>query len=371
MKKLLLFLSIGIVLIAIPATVYLTGKNQEVRKKAAPASTLTLTPTTLTKKVGETFTLEAKLDTATNQVGVVQIRIVYDPTKLQAQDITNGPLAPSITVSGKIDPTGKASITVGAKNNTQPITGSGTVAIITMKAIGPSASPVSVRYTPLPDTFANALGEGSNNVLIGITPANITILNADGSQAPAAVGGATVAPTITTTSAPSAMATYTPVPTPTSIPTSTIAPTLTLTPTIASQSSPATPAALTIDSINKNEEVLTTKPTFSGTAEPGSTITLTIYSQPYTVVVTADEEGNWTYTPQEDMETGPHTIVATASNPDTGQTQTTTVPFVISAGGSASESSMPVAGDIYTTIALLGIGVLFIIVGVFTPAIIR
>ena len=123
MKKVLLFVFIGLIILAIPATVFLVGQNQEIRKRAAPASTLSLSPSTTTKKVGDTFTVEVKIDTGTNQVGVIQLRIVYDPAKLQGVDITNGPLAPSISVSGKIDATGKASITVGAKNNTQPITG--------------------------------------------------------------------------------------------------------------------------------------------------------------------------------------------------------------------------------------------------------
>lgn len=349
MKKVFLFLFIGLLLLAIPATVFLVGKNQEVRKRAAPASTLTLTPTAVTKKVGDTFTLEVKLDAATNQVGIIQLRIVYDPAKLQAQDITNGPLAPSIRVSGKIDPIGKASITVGAQSAAQPITGSGTIAVLTMKVLESAATPISVRFAPAPETFANAIGEGDANVLIGTTPANITLLNADGSQptpGPTPQGGSELNATPTAT--PSAT------------------PSLFITPT-ASESAQATPSAITIDSIQANEQVFTDKPTFSGKAPPGSTVTLTIYSAPRTVVVTVDENGNWTYTPTEGLEAGPHTVVALASDPTTGETQTTTIPFSVDASG----SGMPVSGSVNTTILLIVLGTLLFLTGALVPVFIQ
>ncbi len=353
MKKLFLFVSIGLMLLAIPATVFLVGKNQEVRKKAAPASTITLAPTALTKKVGDTFTLEVKLDTASNQVGVVQIRIVYDPAKLQGLDITNGPLAPSIRVSGKIDPVGKASITVSAKSTAEPITGAGTVAVLTMKVIDSSASPVSVRFAPAPETFANAIGEGENNVLIGTTPSNITLLRADGTQETATTS-VTPPPSVTITT------------TPTGTPSGSLTPTLT--PTLAATgSAEATPSSITIDTIAENEQVLTDKPTFSGTAPPGSTVTLTIYSEPKTVVVTVDENGNWTYTPDEALEPGPHTVVAVASDPTTGETQTTTVPFVVDASG----SGIPVSGSVDMTIMLIVVGVIFLLSGALIPVFIK
>lgn len=368
MKKILPFVSIGLILLAIPLTVFFVGQRQEIRKRAAPASTLTLSPATVTKKVGETFTLEAKIDTGTNQVGVVQIRVVYDPAILQAQDITNGPLAPSISVSGKIDATGKASITVGAKSTSQPIKGAGTVAILTMKALTATAGPVSVRFTPLPDTYANALGEQSN-VLVGTTPANITVVNADGSAgtataAPTATPSATIKPTVSLTATPTRL----PTPTPTT------ALTLTLTPTptqMATSGAGATSSAVTIASIEPNEQVDTRTPTFAGTAAPGSTITLTIYSTPRTVIVTVDANGNWTYTPEEGLEPGPHTVVAMASDATTGQTQTATVPFVVAAGDSATESAMPVAGNTETTILLVFMGAIFLLSGLLAPVVLR
>src|SRR3989339_780654 len=67
-------------------------------------------------------------------------------------------------------------------------------------------------------------------------------------------------------------------------------------------------------------EVNTKRPTFMGTGEPGSTIT--IYSDEVIIgTTTVDEEGNWSFTPETDLTEGDHTITFTstdlASNTDT------------------------------------------------------
>ncbi|OGB76817.1 hypothetical protein A2476_05040 [candidate division CPR3 bacterium RIFOXYC2_FULL_35_7] len=67
-------------------------------------------------------------------------------------------------------------------------------------------------------------------------------------------------------------------------------------------------------------EVNTKRPTFMGTGEPGSTIT--IYSDEVIIgTTTVDAEGNWSFTPETDLTEGDHTITFTstdlASNTDT------------------------------------------------------
>lgn len=342
MKKLFLYFSIAIILLGIPISVFLVSRNQDLRKRAAPATTLFLSPAVITKNIGETFSLDVKIDTAENQVGVIQLKLEYDPTKLEAVDITNGALAPTIRVSGKIDEAGVASITVGAKSTAEPITESGTIAVVTLKAIAATTEPITVKFSAPPETYANALSEGENNVLIGMTPATVTIQNL----------GSSLTPTLTPTA--------TPLVTPTATPIATLSGTLT--PTLTPTQS-ATPAALSITSIQPNENITTSTPTFSGSVQPGYTITLTIYSEPRTVVVTVDENGNWTYTPEEGLDNGPHTVVALATNPTTGETQTSTVPFVVNGEGSSTESAVPVTGSVQTTMMLLGLALLCFIIG--------
>jgi len=350
MKKVVLFIICGILLIGIPLAVYLVGKNTEIRKRAAPATTISLSPSQVTKRADETFSLEVKIDTADNQVATVQLQIVFDPASLQAVNITNGALAPTIRVSGKVDETGKATITVGARDATHPITGTGTVAILTMKTLAAAATPVTVQFSPSPDTFINALGEGENNVLTGSAGATVTILEAVGGVSETGALG-------------------TPTPTPTS--------SLTPTPTIEQNQT------LQITSPANNADLATDMPTFGGVASPGATITLTIQSTPQTVVVTADANGNWTYTPTTPLEEGQHTISALTTDPATGASQTSTTSFVVAAGGdttaepssgsavAASGSAVPETGTVETTFILITIGVLIFLGGALLPVFTR
>lgn len=361
MKKVFLYIGIGIALLAVPITVYVVGQNSDIRKKAAPASTLAFSPSASSVKVGETFSLAVKLDTADNQVGLVQLRIIYDPAYLVAEDITNDLFAPSIRVSKKIDATGKASITVGAKDSTHPINGSGTIAIITMKAVKASATPILVKFTPSPDTIANALNEESTDVLIGRSPASITIKNADGSTA--------TATTVIT-------------PTPTKIQAAnTASPSGTLSTTSFSDSTAsdsgeteevATDSAVLITSIAENEVVESEVPVIRGKGVPGSTITIIIHSSSeQTAVVTVDENGNWVYTPTTPLEPGDHTVQAMTTDPNTGETHTDTTAFVVASGNevttASTGSAIPVSGSTATTTWLLVMGVLLLAVGALVP----
>lgn len=340
MKRIVIILISLITLIAIPASVLLTMRNQELRKKAAPATTLTLTPTTLNKAVGEEFTLEVRMDTAGNQIVAVDLKLSFDPAKLEAEWIHNGTMFPNILSSGTVG-NGTIAMALGATNTTTPITGTGTVATIKFKALAATTSPVAVRFTA--DTFVGALNEGSTNALTSTIPATITIGGTS-----SGTGGGTVTGTVTPTQA------------------SSITPTLT--PTLAASDS-ASPSGVTIDSPTRNESVATQKPTIVGTAPPGTTVTVTVYSDPITVTVTADANGNWTYTLADELEAGPHTIVVAAQDPTTGQSHTATLAFVVATGdeNGASGSAIPVSGTTENTILLLTLGMLFILIGSVTP----
>ncbi len=342
MKKVFLLLSIILLTIVLPATVLLVSQQQELRKKAAPATSLAFSPATVTKKNGETFSLEVTIDTGSNQVVAAELHVVYDPAKLEAQSITNGSLFPNILTSSQIE-RGTASITVGAVSATKPVAVAGSIAVVRFKTLESTESPVTVRLAP--NTFVGGIGEGATNVLIGTTPATITITG-DGSTAGSK--NATQSAHLATSPSP------TPMPT--------ISPTLTL---AASAS-----ATLSITNIATGSAVATNKPTIRGKATPGATVTITIYSTPQTVTVKADINGNWSYTPVTALTDGPHSVVVSA--PDSGgTTKTATTQFVVAAGGSsASESAtiiptaqpIPTSGTVSWTFVLLILG-LFIFLG--------
>lgn len=325
-------------LLGIPATVFLSSRNQELRKKAAPATTLSLSPSVVTKKVGEEFTLEAMINTADNQVVASEIQLAFDPTKLEAISITNGIKFPLILVSGTIE-SGTASISVGAANTTTPITGSGTAAIITFKALDATTAPISVSFTS--ETFVGALGESATNVLVSSIPAKITITSNAALETP------TPTPTL------SSQTTLTPTPTP----------------TLVSSPPSSSGSALQITSPTSNQSIATTKPVITGNASPNSTVTITIYSEPQTVTVVTDSNGNWEYVVPNPLEEGPHTIVVAALDPITNVTKTATLAFVVSdqSGNSATGSAMPISGSVENTLMILFIGVFFILAGAFIP----
>lgn len=343
MKRIVVIIVSLLIFLAIPVTIFLVMHNQELRNRAAPATTLTLTPATLSKQVGDEFTLEVHMDTAANQVVAVQISLSFDPTKLEAEWIHNGTMFPNIITSGVVG-NGSASIALGAANTTTPISGTGLVGTIKMKALAGTTTAAQVKFSA--DTFVGALGEGSTNVLSSTIPASITI----GGGGPTPTQGAT---------------------TPTVNPSGTITPTLS--PTQEATDS-ATTSAVTISSPVTNQSVSVATPTIKGKAPPGSTVTIAVYStQQITATVTADANGNWSYTIPEALEAGPHTVVVAAQNPTSGQTETATLAFVVADGTSngASGSATPVSGDVEPTLILLGLGALLLVGGSVIPLVQR
>lgn len=208
MRKTLAFIVVGITaLILIPIIMVSVKHQQDVRSRAAPATTLTLLPAQLQKNAGDTFTLDIHIDTGTNDVTLAKIDLIFDATALEALSITNGPLAPRIYSPGTVSP-GNAGISIGAESELKPISGSGTIAVIRLKVIGTSATPVSLQFSSA--TVVSGLSE-TINVLTGTTPAILTIA---GGQSQ----GTTLTPTPTLTPQPTSGLTSTPTisPTPTS-----------------------------------------------------------------------------------------------------------------------------------------------------------
>jgi len=352
MKKIFLYVAIGLLLLAIPATIFFLGQQRDIRTRAAPATTLSLTPTDQTVNVGDTnVKVTVQIDPGPNQIVSADIYLTYDATKLTATGATNGSSAPRILNSGVFE-NGTASIRVGAASNAQPIASPGPIAVFTFTAkSGTTAlSPASISFAA--NTFIGGLNESTANVLIGTKGAKITI-------------------TDTNTATQSLAAS--PTATPTATLTSTLTPTLTPT-KAASQSGEATSSALTIVSPVTNGNV-STEPVIQGKAPAGSTVTIVIHSTQQTVTVTTDANGNWSYTPTTALDAGPHSVVASVLTA-AGTTQTATTSFVVVAsagmgGGTSSDTAMPVSGNVETTILLIGLGLVLLVSGAILPVFIH
>lgn len=332
MKKIVFFIILIIILFAVPISVYLVGQQQELRSRAAPATVLALNPSTINKTQGDTFSFDIQIDTGGNNVAMAEVHLVYDATKLEALSITNGPLAPKIAASGIVG-SGTASITVRAENTTQPMKGTGTIAIIRFRAIGVAETPTQVKFDTT--TFVSGLGENNPNVLVNSIPASVTISTGQGSQA---------APTASNAASPTVIIT----PTPTS------------TPSVEASSS-----AIQITVETDESGMSPNAPLIQGIAPAGSTVTIVIHSDPITIVVTVDENGNYHYTPTQPLTDGTHTIIVTSQNLD-GTANTASSEFTVSSSVNETliEDAMPTSGTFIYTIILIGVSILLLLGGV-------
>jgi sugar lactone lactonase YvrE len=87
---------------------------------------------------------------------------------------------------------------------------------------------------------------------------------------------------------------------------------------------------------------LSQRPTFSGTAEPGSTVTVTVHSDPVVCTATADGAGNWSCQLPTDLPAGAHQAYYAIRLPN-GSTQNYG-PYAVTVATSSSPSSVSTNG---------------------------
>src|SRR5579864_8640153 len=86
-KKIFLLVGLGILLVAIPATLFLSQRKQETRSRASASTSLSFTPDSSTsnpiqKNVGDPVSLDITVNPGTNLVTFVRFQVQFDPTKL-------------------------------------------------------------------------------------------------------------------------------------------------------------------------------------------------------------------------------------------------------------------------------------------------
>ncbi|MGI8404869.1 MAG: Ig-like domain-containing protein [Thermomicrobiales bacterium] len=87
--------------------------------------------------------------------------------------------------------------------------------------------------------------------------------------------------------------------------------------TVSAGPAPAMPTITSVGTVQVNGQTKIYytghRPTFAGTAAPGSTITVDIHSDSITLTTTADNQGHWSVTPDRDLPNGDHTVTITAT----------------------------------------------------------
>jgi len=179
-KTLLIIAVIVLALAGIGGGIYLVNQNQEVREKAAPATTIFFQPETKETKINDVVNFDILVNTGENSLASVRLDISFDqnilqPVSLSFSSLLPVPLRPvDISQPGKM--TGSAGVAVGTS-----ILGSGQkIASCSFRVLSaaPSETTISFGANTLASS-ATTVDEGTNLIirknpatLIATAPAN-------------------------------------------------------------------------------------------------------------------------------------------------------------------------------------------------------
>lgn len=330
-KKFIAILGVLLILAGVGAGLFLMRQQQDIREKAAPATSVSLKlPTSKTILVGDNFDVTVDVDSHTNTLSAAELEIVYSKDKLKLSNFTPSTFLPVVLVSPQIGD-GTATVSLGSQAANPPL-GKGTLATLKFVALAPGNASVSFGSK----TRATGIYE-TTDVLVAKNPTTITII---------ATGGAGVPATASPSPSPS--------------PTPKVSPTASPVGGTGSTASPS-PASGTKPTVTlPTNKTVAAGSTITGTAAPNSTVTITIQSDPITATVKADSTGKWSYTLPGTLSAGTHTITVT----DSTGTYTTTFTISGSQGSVSTPSgSTPEAGfALPTFVATIG-GLFLIFVG--------
>lgn len=214
-KTIIALIGVVLLLIGLGVGVYLVLQQQELRKNAAPATTLSISPSSKTVGVGETTDFNVQMDTQTNTLSSVDLEISFNPQVISIEGVTVGTFLPVMLSTPRIDSTvGTIRASFGASPSS-PQKGIGVVATIKVKGKNAGTSALSFGS----NTHAAGVSE-STDVISVKTPGSITVSAAALAPAPTSTPVPTIAPTSspkgasTATSSATASASATPTSTP-------------------------------------------------------------------------------------------------------------------------------------------------------------
>lgn len=195
--------------------IILTRQSQEYRGKAAPATTLNVSPASQSKLPGQTVSFTVLMTTGENQVTGVDLNLKYDPDAIEVESVIKGS---GISVFDQI-----------TKNNTDPVSGtisySAFTTVATSAVSGSSLEALRITGRVKDDATAGSYKiifsetttvtgvEDGINVLISKTPGTLSVLALAGSAATATpTASASATPTATASATPTASASATATP---------------------------------------------------------------------------------------------------------------------------------------------------------------
>ncbi len=179
MSKKFIFSIITIIILGggILAGTYLVSQNQDIREKAAPATSLSLEPSTQGKNPGQTFNLIVNADTGENKITGVDVDLTFNPEVMQITQMVAMPAISnlsSIIKNGEIDNTaGRARFATYTANKDQAVSGNLNMISVTgtilTNAVGGS---YQISFS---DVTTLAAADEGVNVVINKSPATVVV----------------------------------------------------------------------------------------------------------------------------------------------------------------------------------------------------
>lgn len=266
-KKVLLgILGLVVLLVSVGVGIILVKQNQDFREKAAPATTMYITPSTQNKNSGDTFTSIVRVDTGPNLVSGVDVRLKFDTSFLEVTSIQKGADISGFdsTITNKIDNnSGTIAYAVFALDKSKAANGSNLEILIVNGKVKSTSGNGTTSLSFDPSTSASGLNEGQN-ILTGTTGATIKVTSSSIVSTPTATSAsstATATPTPTATSVSSSR-TATPTATATSVGS---ANNRTATPTVRSTATP-TPTSTSSSGTGGSSNVTSTPTSLASAA---------------------------------------------------------------------------------------------------------
>ena len=189
--------------------IFLTSQNLDFWGKAAPATTLSISPSSQSKIPGQTVSFTVSMDTGANAIYGVGIDLTFDPDIIEVQSVVKGSGIVSFDQISKneIDAdAGTISYSAYTTEDTYSVSGTDIEVLrITGRVYDDAtAGTYSLRFAST-TSVSDSAGE---NVLLNSTPASLLVLSNYGSPDPSPT--TTVTPTASASATPTASASATP-----------------------------------------------------------------------------------------------------------------------------------------------------------------
>src|SRR3989344_1148288 len=384
-KKLIL-LGLGVMLlIAIPLTVFLVQKQQEIRSSAAPATSVSLQPASKTASVDENVSFDIMVNPGqapnNNAVGLVALTLNFDPTKLEIGSsgvVIDKNVLPNEFTAPTVSANSISFINDVGIDPSKTITTTTKIGTITFKAIAVSSEPTTISF----DSSKSHLLAFSSEGNLTASDENVVLPNGYGSATVTISGASSITPTPTRRGGTPTPTTSPGSPTPTSsvpVPTTAVP-----TPTTASIPVPTTPPGTgsgnqvpVCSSLVLDKSAVGTVPyaitfTVAGTDSNGTLNKASFSFGDGTIQEVTEGGGIGTNSVNTGLShtystTGTFTATATLTDNSGGVSNSCTQVITVSSG--IAEVPPPVAptvapaGPAETLIGIGGIGIIFSIIG--------